>query len=153
MAALRFPQSYVNNLYLPSGSLPITGAAPIQVNGNAIDAGLASLMVAAVVSVTVTTSAVAVSGKWQVFCPPPGGGALAWTDVVESNNPANVTIITGTGTLATVTKVFSAPLGVVAGNRQARFVCLTTAGTGAGGTADLASIAYEFRSPTTTFGS
>lgn len=142
---MRFPQAYVTDNFAPA-VLPITGAAPVTVVGNQVDSGLASIMLGALVVLTLTTSAVAVSGKWQVNV------AGTWIDVVESNNPANVTIATGTGTLAVTQKMISAPLAVSAGNRPARFVCITTAGTGAGGTADTVTIGYDFRSPVSAFG-
>ena len=145
---MRFPAAYTQRSQAPSGSLPITGAFPIQVSGLALDSGLASIMLGVRVSLTLTTNTLAVSGKWQVL----DDDGSTWIDVVESNNPANVTLATGTGTIATTKKVVSAPLAVTAGNRQARFVCLTTAGTGAGGTADFATIAYEFRAPVSAFG-
>lgn len=145
---LRYPQSYVFRTQLSTGVTGVTGAAPITVAGKALDSGLASICVGARVYAKATTSTLTLTAKWQVL----DDDGATWLDVVESNNPANVVMVTGTGSAVTATKFLSAPLAVTAGNRQARVIILSAVGVGGGAGTDECSIAYDYRSPSTTLG-
>lgn len=142
---MRFPQNYV----IQNGqavSAAITGSA-VTVAGPTLDSGASSLVAGAVVVAAITANTMTLTGKWQVSV----GGTFV--DVVESNNPANVVFATGTGTIATTTKVFSAPLAVTAGSRLARFVVTNAVAAGAGGSADTVTIGYDYRAPVSAYGS
>lgn len=141
---MRFPQAYAIQNSLPTNT-PIVGVAGSVVAGPAIDSGVASMLLGVVVQLTLGTASLSVTGKWQVLL-----SGTTWMDVVESNNPANVTLLTAAGS---VNKVISAPLAVSAANRQARFVLVTAGATGAGGATDFAIIGYDYRQPTTVYGS
>jgi hypothetical protein len=146
---MRFPSAYSLRTQYSTGVQGVTGAAPITVAGNALDSGLASLCLGARVYAKATTSSLTLSAKWQVL----DDNGTTWIDVVESNNPANVVLVTGTGSAVTATKMISAPLAVIAGCRQARVVVLSAGGTGGGAGTDECSIAYDFRAPVSAYGS
>jgi hypothetical protein len=143
---MRFPQAYVLQSQLPSGNLAVSGAAPQTVVGVTLDSGLVGLGLAAIVFAQATTSTLTLAAKWQVLI------GSTWTDVVESNNPANVVLVTGTGSAVSATKVISAPLGVFAGSRSCRCVVVSGVGSGAGGTTDYATISYDLRAPVSVYG-
>lgn len=142
---MRFPQGYAQRGVYPSGNLAISGAGA-QVNGTAIDSGIASLCVGARVSVTAGTAACTYSVKWQVL----DDNGTTWIDCVDPINPGNVTFTTGTA--AAVTKMVAAPVGAVAGSRSLRAVILNLTGTPVGGTTDFGSVEYDFRIPVNAFG-
>jgi hypothetical protein len=143
---MRFPTAYALRTQLSTGVKGVTGTAPQTVAGNALDSGLASLCLGARVYAKAGTTNLTLTGKWQVL----DDDGVTWIDCVESNNPANVVLVTAA---ANVTKMVTAPLAITAGNRSARFVVVSAAATGGGAGTDECSIAYDFRMPVSAFGS
>lgn len=122
----------------------ITGAAPQTVNGNPVNGGdmIDGSLAAHVVS-KVTTSTLTLTGKWQGKVK--GGN---WVDMGNgSQNAAGVAFQTGTGTIATVERIFPAP-ECAPSFSQVRFVI--TSGTGVGGGAgvdEIDTLDYYYRRP------
>jgi len=143
---MRFPAAYALRTQLSTGVLGVTGAAPQTVAGKALDSGLASVCLGARVYAKAGTASLTLAAKWQVL----DDDGSTWIDCVESNNPANVVLVTAA---ANVVKLVTAPLAVVAGNRSARVVVVSAGATGAGAGTDECSIAYDFRMPVSAFGS
>jgi hypothetical protein len=143
---MRFPQTYVRRNDLASGIRGISGAAPQQVSGNALDSGFlgAHSPLGARVYAKATTSGLVLTAKWQVQ----DDDGVTWMDVVESNNPSPVALITGIGTAATIVKIVSAPICIAAGSRGARLIVVSSGASGAGGGVDECSVSYEYRVPT-----
>lgn len=143
---MRFPAAYAQRSQLSTGVTGVTGAAPQTVAGKTIDSGVASICLGARVYAKATTGSLTLAAKWQIL----DDDGVTWIDVVESNNPANVVLVTAS---ANVTKMLTAPLAVVAGCRSARVVVISAGATGAGAGTDECSIAYDFRQPVSAFGS
>lgn len=135
---------------VPSGTLGVTGAAPQTVSDpvaghyvNMLNVESGSL--SATVALQATTSSLALTCQWQIADP---ANALVWVNCEpQPNSPANVTIVTGTGSAVASTVVVPAPAAVY-GARYARLVVLSSGATG-GGTAggDQCSISYRYRLP------
>jgi hypothetical protein len=110
-------------------------------NGSAIFLGRVGRKVSflsAVVSVLADTNTLTLGGKWQV-----SADNSTWVDVVESNNPANVVLATGTaGADTAVSKAIAAP-DAVYGWTYARFCIVPGVATALA--ADTWSIAYTYR--------
>lgn len=145
---MRFPQNYVYRTQFSTGVKAVSGAAPVTVAGNQLDTGLAAITCSARVYTKATTNTLTLLAKWQVL----DDDNATWLDVVESNNPANVVLVTGTGSAVTAIKHISPPLAVTAGNRPARVVVFSGVGTGGGLGVDECSIAYDFRAPVSVYG-
>jgi hypothetical protein len=145
---MRFPQAYVTKAITPTAT-GITGAAPQTVAGATLDSGLASIVIGARVYCKATTNTLTLTAKWQVL----DNDGTTWIDCVESNNPANVVMATGTGSAVTATKMISAPLSVTAGSRGARVLVTSGVGVGAGAGTDEASVSYDYRAPVNVYGS
>lgn len=145
---MRFPQSYVTKAVTPAAT-GFTGAAPQTVAGAALDSGLASITIGARVYCKATTNTLTLTAKWQVL----DNDGSTWIDVVESNNPANVIMVTGTGSAVISTKMISAPLSVTSGSRQCRVLVTSGVGVGAGAGSDEAQVTYDFRAPVNVYGS
>jgi hypothetical protein len=142
---MRFPDVYRVRNANPTGIQGISGAAPVTIAGIALDAGYVggTAPPGARVYAKVTTSGLALVAKWQVL----DDNGTTWIDVVESNNPANVAFLTGTGSAASVVKILTAPMAAAAGSRSARVVVVSSGASGAGVGTDECSISYEFRQP------
>ncbi len=113
------------------------GAAPKYLYSGALLTAKARIgSVSCKVAATAKTDNLAISATWQV-----SDDGSTYYDLVESNNPANVALITGTGTSATVTKILSAPN--LEGFKFAR-VKLTTATGAADGTDDGATLSLRY---------
>lgn len=140
MSGARFPQGYVSQQVAPF-SLPITANGVYA--GAQIDSGLVGINeLAARVTVKLTTNTAAVNFQWQVLI------AGTWVTVLNNAAPAPVTIQTGTGSAVTTTYYICAPPGIVAGSLPARIVFNTSGTAGAGGTTDIITGSYDFRSVT-----
>jgi hypothetical protein len=115
-----------------------TDAAGTDKNGARVSMGQVLLgTLTAYVTVDAETNTLTISGRWQV-----SNDDSTYVDIVESNNPANVVLATGTaGADAAVTKAICAP-DQVYGYRYARYVC--TSGVAVGATADTYSIGYSY---------
>lgn len=145
---MRFPQSYVLQNQLPTGTIAASGAAgTVIAHGNALDSGLCACdSLAALVTLTPGTSTLTMSVQWQVNnagtwinCPPSNGAAAVVLATASSNSP--------------VTAYIPAPGGMVAGSRQVRLAVLGGVTTAVGGTTDTVAVAYEYRAPVSAFGS
>lgn len=128
----------------------VTGSAPQTVNGSTLStmqphasSGLAIApgTLSAFVAGNVTTNLLTITGKWQVTA---GGGSPTWYDVGVAQNAANVAIATGTGTIAAVAKVISAPEACY-GWLYTRFVVFSGAASGGGAGVDEVAISYSYR--------
>jgi len=145
---MRFPQQYVQQGAFPSGSLPISGAAPQTVAGVQFDGGLVSGRLAALIAASLTTSGLTLYAEWQVLV------AGVWVGVTPPplNAPpapyALPVFATGTGTLATTSVLIPAPHALAAGNRWIRCVVISGAESGGGTGVDSVTIAYDFRAAT-----
>ena len=90
----------------------------------------------ALVSATASTSSLAIAANWQV-----SDDASTWKDVVTMNAAANVALITGNGTGATVERVLDAPS--LFGWKYAR-VKVANSGANGDGANDGATISYRY---------
>lgn len=90
----------------------------------------------ALVSATASTSSLAITANWQV-----SDDASTWYDAATMNSAANVALITGNGTGATVNRVLDTPK--LFGWKYARVKC---ANSGANGDAanDGVTISYRY---------
>jgi hypothetical protein len=132
-----------------SGYTAISGAAPQTVTGNALAMmspdGNGSLAVvpgtlSAKVVANITANTLTLTGKWQV-----SSDGSTWINCANApQNPAAVTLLTGTGSIVTTTVSVPAP-DVVYGWAKARFVLTSGAAAGGGAGVDEASISYNFR--------
>lgn len=138
---LRYPPQYTRRSLYATGVMGLTGAAPQIGAGTTLDTGIVRDALGAIVYTKATTNTLAMTVKWQVLA----DDGATWLDVVESNNPAYVVSVTGTGSAVTLTKLYSAPYSVIAGNRSARCVVVTATGAGGGLGVDEFSIAYDVR--------
>jgi hypothetical protein len=137
-------------LQKPSLLLGVTGTAPQTVaDGVAqhfvlmdnVDTGTLSVSVTA----QATTSTLTISGKWQVS----GPGTPVWVDCAsQPNAPANVVLVTGTGSAVTTTLCIPAPTSVY-GQKFARYVFVSgvTTGGGTGGGDQVTILGYNYRLP------
>lgn len=132
-----------------SGTLGVTGAAPQTVSDTASQhfvnmVNVESGTLSANVTVQATTSSLTISAKWQVA----DAGTLTWVDcAAQPNAPANVVLVTGTGSAVASTLNIPAPVGVY-GKRYARLVFVSAGATGGGtGGGDQVSVGYNYRLP------
>lgn len=88
------------------------------------------------VAATAKTSTLTIAATWQV-----SDDGSTYIDAVSPNNPADVVLITGSGTSATVTKCVTAPN--LLGFKYAR-VKLTTGTGSADGTDDGATLSVRY---------
>lgn len=109
------------------------GLNSINMSANNVETGT----LAAKATSTATTNGFTLSGKWQV-----SNDDSTFYDVALANNAAAVTIVTGTGSAVTATKVYEAP-GAVYGWPYVRFAHLTGGATAGAG--DEHSGSYSFR--------
>jgi hypothetical protein len=126
----------------------ISGAAPQTVAGNTLSvpnplAGSGGAIVpgtlSALVTVRLTTLNITATAKWQV-----SADGSTWYDAAPAQNPANVAIATGTGSIVTTNKVISAPEACY-GWSKVRCVIVSGAEAGGGADVDDAAIAYNYR--------
>lgn len=126
----------------------ITGAAPQTVNGSSIammhpqgntGAAIVPGTLSAKLVLRVTTSTLTITGKWQVSI-----DGSTWVDAKNSNNAANVTLATGTGSLVTTNLVVSA-LDACYGHLYSRYVLTSGVAVGGGATVDEVAISYNYR--------
>lgn len=125
-----------------TGTTGLVGAAPQTGAGgafNVADAEMSTL--SARVYAKATTNTLTITGKWQARNATTGS---TWYDVYGPNNAANVTLVTGTGSAVSATRVIAAPRAVYSA-RQARFVVLTGTGVAADSPDDEFSVAYNYR--------
>ena len=127
----------------------ISGSAPQTVTGNALSlpnplAGsghaIAPDTLSALVVANITANSMTITGKWQVSA----DGSTWYNCANAPQNPAAVTILTGTGTIATTSVVIPAP-DAVYGWSKVRFVLTTAAASGGGAGVDEAAISYNYR--------
>lgn len=126
-----------------TGATGFTGAAPQAVNGTALShvgISLALSSLSANVYAKATTNTLTLTGKWQV-----SNDGSTWNDAYPANRPANVVIVTGTGSAIVDTIVVEAPNSVY-GKRYSRFVVTSGVGVGGGAGVDEAKISYNYRS-------
>ena len=138
------PQALVRRSVKGTGILGLTGAAP-QTGGTTTAVTMNEVTdgtLAARVYAKATTNLLTITGKWQVL----DDDDATWVDVVESNNPANVALVTGTGSAVVATKLIAAPPAVY-GRRQARFLLTTGAAAGGGAGVDEFNVSYDYRLP------
>lgn len=127
-----------NNIQATSGSL--TGAAPQTGVGLAVSAAFAQTgSLSARVAVTATVNTLTLTGKWQVC-----DDGTNWYDCFPSNNAAQVTIVTGTGSPVSSTRRVDAPSAVY-GHRSARYVITSGVGVAAGAGSEDYAIGYDYR--------
>jgi hypothetical protein len=150
MAIVQWPSSYVSKNLYASGTTGLTGvvsgATPATIAGAIFQSKFVGDSLTARVACTAFTNGLQMLTKWQVL----DNDNLTWVDVVDSYNPANVALVTGTGTSGGTasTKFVTAPEALRAGNRPARCVVYGAgSGPGLGLGFDQASIAYDFRAP------
>lgn len=126
----------------------VTGAAPQTVNGNTIammhpqgntGSAVAPGTLSANLVLRLTTNTIALTGKWQIST-----NGSDWIDAKNSNNAANVTLATGTGSLVT-TNVCVAAVDACYGYLYARFVLTSGVAAGGGAGVDEVAIAYGYR--------
>jgi hypothetical protein len=127
---------------------PISGAAPQTVNGNTLSVpnplagsgnAIAPGTLSALVVARITTLNITVTGKWQV-----SADGSTWYDAAPAQNPANVAIATGTGSIVTTNKVISAPEACY-GWSKVRFAVVSGAEAGGGADVDDVAISYNYR--------
>lgn len=126
-----------------SGAAPqtVTGNAlsvpnPLAGSGNAIAVGSLSALVVA----NITANNMTITAKWQV-----SSDGSTWYDCANApQNPAAVTILTGTGALVTTSVVIPAPESVY-GWSKVRLRLTTAAAAGGGAGVDEAAISYNYR--------
>jgi hypothetical protein len=117
-----------------SGAAPQTGAGASVTMGD-VQPG----MLCAFVYAKATTNLLAITGKWQVRDSATG----TWIDARLSHSPADVAIVTGTGSAVTDTRFVEAPDSVY-GHRFARYVVTTASASGGGLGTDEFSIKYQY---------
>jgi hypothetical protein len=117
-----------------TGSAPQTGAGATLVAAN-IDTGSLSASIA----VTATVSTLTLTGKWQAC-----DDGSTWVDCFPSNNAAQVTIVTGTGSAVSSTRKVDAPPSVY-GHLYARYVVVSGVASALGAASETYSIAYDYR--------
>jgi hypothetical protein len=133
--------SYLKTNVQGTGTTALSGAAPQTGAGNELSmvakrVALGSL--SALVYAQATTNTLTITGKWQVRANASG----TWRDCFPSNNAAQVTIVTGTGSAVNSTRCVEAPDGVY-GWPFVRYV--VTTGVASAGAGDEFSIAYNYR--------
>jgi hypothetical protein len=119
-----------------------TGAAPQAVNGTSISMVAERVAIGSMsanVYALATTDTLTATAKWQVST-----DATTWRDAKGPNNPANVAIVTGTGSAVTDTVCIAAP-DCVYGKPYARCIVVSGVGVGAGAGVDEASVSYNWR--------
>lgn len=137
------PQAYVRTNQKALGVTAFVGAAGTVMAGNAInlnevdDGSLVALVYA-----QATTNTLTLAAKWQAL---DWADGTTWRDIVDSNNPANVALVTGTGSAVAATKYVSAPSGAYGAFKQVR--CVVVSGGAAAGAGDEFNIAYGWRMP------
>lgn len=123
----------------------LTGAAPQAINGNALAMGDCQPgTVMALVYAKATTNLLTITGKWQVTNTPNTSGS--WIDARLPNAPADVVIVTGTGSAVTSTRYVVAPDSIY-GYRFARYVLTSGVGVGGGLGVDEGQISYQHMRP------
>lgn len=128
--------------YLQTAVTGFTGAAPQTVAGNTVlidNVRVGTL--SATVYAKATTNTLVITGKWQV-----SNDNSTWLDAYPANRPANVAIVTGTGSAVVDTISVEAPNGVY-GHRYARYIETSTVGVGGGAGVDEGQIGYSFQRP------
>lgn len=128
---------------LPTGVTAFTGAAPQTVTGGVIVMAKPNFSprpgsLAAHVYALATTSTLTITGKWQV-----SEDNSTWVDAYRDGRPANVIIVTGTGSAVTDTIRVAAPDSVYSAS-YARFRLTSGVGVGGGLAVDEASCAYFY---------
>lgn len=113
-----------------------TATAPQYLYGATVQTALIALgSLSSLVTATASASTLSITANWQA-----SDDATNWYDVVPVNNAANVALITGTGTSASVSKVVNGP--DVYGWKYARVKC-TSSGANASG-ADGVTVSYRY---------
>lgn len=121
----------------------LSGAAPQTGAGDSVTMGdLQPGTLCAMVYAKATTNSLAITGKWQVRNSATG----TWIDARLGHAPADVAIVTGTGSAVTDTRFVEAPDSVY-GNRFARYVVTSTGATAGGLGTDEFSIKYQYMRP------
>ena len=120
-----------------SGAAPQTGAGADVTMGDLQPGTLCAFVYA-----KATTNLLAITGKWQVR----NAAGGTWIDARLSHAPADVAIVTGTGSAVTDTRFVEAPDSVY-GYRFARYVVTTASASGGGLGTDEFSIKYQYMRP------
>lgn len=117
-----------------------TGAAPQTVAGNTLLVENVKVgTLAANILAKATTNTLTITGKWQV-----SDDNSTWRDAYLPNRPANVVIVTGTGSAVTDNISVAAPDGCYS-HRYTRFIALSGVASGGGAGTDEATISYSFQ--------
>jgi hypothetical protein len=122
------------------GITGFTGAAPQTVAGNTIlidNVKLGSL--SANVYAKATTNTLTITAKWQT-----SDDNSTWRDAYLANRPANVVVVTGTGSAVIDNISLSAP-DCVYGHRYARCIAISGVGTGGGAGVDESNVSYAYQ--------
>jgi hypothetical protein len=129
---------YKHNQQLTTGTL--TGSAPQTGAGAALQMPtVAEGTLSASISVTATVNTLTLTGKWQA-----SSDGITYVDCFPSNNAAQVTIVTGSGSAVSSTRRVDAPSSVY-GERYARYVVVSGAASALGADSETYSIAYNYR--------
>lgn len=131
---------------LPLATTGFTGAAPQTVGAVAANKIVmakpnftpAAGTLCVEVTAKATTNTLTISAKWQV-----SDDGSTWVDAYGPNRPANVAIVTGTGSAVTDTVRIAAPDSVYAAN-YVRAVAYSGVGVGGGAGVDEASLKYHY---------
>lgn len=137
----RSPTTAATYTAISGATQTVTGNAlsvpnPLAGSGHAIEPGTLSALVVA----NITASSLTMTGKWQVSA----DGSTWYNCANAPQNPAAVTILTGTGTIATTSVVVPAP-DAVYGWSKARFALTTAGASGGGAGIDEVAISYNYR--------
>lgn len=114
-----------------------TATAPQYLYGAAVNTQRVALgSLTALIAATASTSSLAITANWQV-----SDDASTWYDCATMNSAANVALITGNGTGATVNRAIEAPS--LFGWKYARVKCANSGANGDGAN-DGVTISYRY---------
>lgn len=125
-----------------TGATGFTGAAPQTVAGATLSAAALRIetgSLSANVYAKATTNTLTLTAKWQVSL-----DGSTFRDCYLANRPANVTIVTGTGSAVTDTITVDAPAACY-GMPYCRLIVVSGTGSGGGAGVDEAKITYNYR--------
>lgn len=118
-----------------AGAAPQTGAGnTLSMVAQNVETGTLSARVYA----QATTNTLTIAAKWQVST----DNGTTWIDAAVPQNPANVVMVTGTGSAVPSTKSIDAPAGVY-GHSLVR--CAVVTAVASATTGDEFQIAYNYR--------
>ena len=132
--------TYLKHDQKSTGTTALSGSAPQTGAGNTLSAVAIRLAVntlSANLVAQATTNTLTITGKWQV-----SNDGSTWVDCFPSNNAAQVTVVTGTGSAVSSTRCVAAP-ECVYGKPFIRYVVVT--GVTTAGTGDQFIISYNWR--------